>query len=237
VSLRALSIGLLVGAFLLATGASAAPSADPVGGLDWNANAVAFRGQNGLLVTYKCPAGGTVVAPYGTGTYTDDSRVCSAAVHAGLITPVKGGTVKIKIVPGKPNYLGSTKNGITSSSYGAWAGAFVFYVPPKPTGPVLDGGTGWKATANAWAAKVGSRYRYSCPPNGKLAPVKGTKTYTVDSSVCSAAVHAGEISVTQGGNVIILIQAGKSSYAGTFKNGVTSQASGPAKASFVFTKA
>jgi hypothetical protein len=49
-------------------------------------------------------------------------------------------------------------------------------------------------------------------------------------------VHAGQISATQGGNVVISIQAGRSSYPGTFKNGVASQASGPSKSSFTFTK-
>jgi hypothetical protein len=50
-------------------------------------------------------------------------------------------------------------------------------------------------------------------------------------------VHAGQISVTQGGNVVILMQAGRSSYSGTVKNGVTSQAAGASKGSFSFTKA
>ena len=62
-------------------------------------------------------------------------------------------------------------------------------------------------------------------------------SFTDDSSVCTAAVHAGEISLTQGGNVIILIGAAKSAYAGTVKNGITSQAAAGSPASFTFTKA
>jgi hypothetical protein len=171
--------------------------------------------------------------------YTDDSKVCSAAVHKGLITLAAGGTVTIKILPGRATYLGSTRNGITSSSYGSWPGSYSFVVTPKaaaPTGPILDGGRTWSSTATPFQSKTGSRYRYSCPPAGKLGPVVGTKVYATNSSVCSAAVHAGQISVTQGGNVVILIQAGQSSYAGTFKNGVASKAAGPSKGSFVFTK-
>ena len=105
------------------------------------------------------------------------------------------------------------------------------------TGPILDGGRTWAANAAKYATQVGGRYRYACPPNGKPGKVIGTKTYAVASSVCSAAVHVGEISASQGGNVIILIQAGKASYAGTVKNGVTSQAGATAPASFVFVKA
>ncbi len=229
--------GAVLAALAVAAGAGAQTAAAPVGGLDWNASATTFRGQNGVQVVFKCPAGGTLGSVYGTGTYTDDSRVCSAAVHAGLITLAAGGTVTVKIAPGKSAYTASTKNGVTSNAYGAWTGSYTFVVAPKVTGPILDGGRTWAATAATFATKVGGRYRYSCPTNGKLGPVKGTKTYAAESSVCSAAVHAGEISATQGGNVIILIQAPKASYAGTVKNGVTSQAAGASKGSFVFTKA
>ena len=238
-STRICSLGCgVVVALFLAAGASAGPSADPVGGLNWDANATAFRGQNGLKVVFRCPAGGTLGTVYGTGVYTDDSRVCSAAVHAGLITLAAGGKVTIKILPGRTAYTASTRNGVTSNAYGAWTGSYSFFVAPSvPTGPVLDGGRTWKATAVPFQGKIGSRYRYSCPPNGKLGPVRGTKVYAASSSVCSAAVHAGQISVTQGGNVVIKMQAGRPSYAGTVKNGVTSQAAGPSKASFMFTKA
>lgn len=236
---RACSVGCtVVVALFFAAGASAGPSADPVGGLDWNANATAFRGQNGLKVVYRCPARGTIGTVYGTGVYTDDSRVCSAAVHAGLITLASGGKVTIKILPGRASYLGSARHDVTSNSYGAWTGSYSFVVASSaPTGPILDGGRTWKATAAAFQGKIGSRYRYSCPPAGKLGPVRGTKVYAASSSVCSAAVHAGKISVTQGGNVVILMQAGRSSYSGTVKNGVTSQAAGQSKGSFIFTKA
>jgi hypothetical protein len=117
----------------------------------------------------------------------------------------------------------------------AWSGSFSFVVTPKASaGPILDGGRTWTATAAA--GNTGSRYRYSCPPKGKLGRVVGSTVYASGSSVCSAAVHAGQISATQGGNVVILMQAGRSSYPGTVKNGVTSKASGPSKGSFSFTK-
>ena len=229
---------LVVVALSVAAQASASPSAVPVGGLSWDSNATAFRGQNGTNVAYSCPAGGTIGSVYGTGVYTDDSSVCSAAVHAGRITPASGGKVTIKILPGRASYLGSTSRGVTSNSYDAWGGSYSFVVAPSaPTGPILDGGRTWSATAVAFQGKTGSRYRYSCPPAGRLGPVRGTTVYAANSSVCSAAVHAGVISVTQGGNVVIRMQAGRSSYAGTVKNGVTSQASAASPGSFSFTKA
>lgn len=235
---RAIGVGCaVVVALFFAAGSSARPYANPVGGLDWNANATAFRGKNGLQVDFRCPARGTIGSVYGTGVYTDDSRVCSAAVHAGLITLATGGKVTIKILPGRASYLGSTRHGVTSSSYGAWSGSYSFVRAPSATGPILNGGRTWKATAAAFQGKIGSRYRYSCPAGGKLGPVRGTKVYAASSSVCSAAVHAGKISLKQGGSVVILMQAGRSSYAGTVKNGVTSLAAGASKGSFIFTKA
>ena len=63
---------------------------------------------------------------WGTDTYTDDSSVCIAAVHAGLITEDEGGRVVIEIAPGEESYTGSEANGITSTDYGSWSGSFTF---------------------------------------------------------------------------------------------------------------
>ena len=233
-SKRACVVGCaVVAALFLVVEAMAAPSGAPVGGTTWSANATAFRGKNGTMVIYHCPAKGTLGSVWGTSVYTDDSNVCSAAVQSGLIKLTTGGTVTIKILPGRSSYVGSTHNGVGSNAYGAWTGSYSFYIAPK--GPIMDGGRTWAATAAAFQGKDNTRYRYSCPPAGKLGPVIGSSVYSANSSVCSAAVHAGQISVTQGGNVVILMQAGRSSYPGTFKNGVTSRAAGPSQGSFTFT--
>ena len=147
---RACSVGFAVVAAVCFAAAASAGAAVPIGGLNWDANATAFVGKNGLLVAYKCPPNGTLGTIYGTGVYTDDSKVCSAAVHAGLITLATGGTVTIKILPGRPSYLASTRHGVTSNAYGSWSASYSFVVTPKaPTGPILDGGRTWSATAAA----------------------------------------------------------------------------------------
>ena len=86
-------------------------------------NLTAYRGQNNTQVSCSC---GPVVpsAVWGTGIYTDDSSVCTAAAHAGTI-PMSGGSVIAIILPGQASYQGSTKNGITSFAYGQWYGSFV----------------------------------------------------------------------------------------------------------------
>src|SRR5689334_8891904 len=82
-------------------------------GVDWGANATSFRGHNGARYEYVCPAGGHAGSLWGTDTYTDDSSVCTAAVHTGAMTTDGGGIVTIEIRPGLATYTGSTRNGVT----------------------------------------------------------------------------------------------------------------------------
>jgi hypothetical protein len=63
---------------------------------------------------------------WGTDVYTDDSSVCTAAVHVGKITIDAGGPVEIEIRPGQDSYQGSQRNGITTLGYPRWDGSFVF---------------------------------------------------------------------------------------------------------------
>ena len=72
------------------------------------------------------PADGTLGAVWGTDVYTDDSSVCTAAVHLGLINELDGGLVVIQISGGLEAYEGTTANGVTSGSYAAWSGSFTF---------------------------------------------------------------------------------------------------------------
>ena len=94
--------------------------------IGWGDNAGEHRGHNGERFSYSCPAGGTAGSLWGTGTYTDDSSICTAAVHAGLISLASGGTVTIEIRAGQQSYQGSNQNGVTSASYAAWSGSFGF---------------------------------------------------------------------------------------------------------------
>ncbi len=95
--------------------------------ITWGTNAVGFRGKNGERFTFSCPANGSIGgSAWGTDSYTDDSSICTAAVHAGLISFVSGGVVTIEIRPGLSSYLGTPRNGITTGSWGGWGGTFVF---------------------------------------------------------------------------------------------------------------
>ncbi|MGZ8474813.1 MAG: LCCL domain-containing protein [Candidatus Limnocylindria bacterium] len=81
--------------------------------------------MNGQEVDYVCPPGGTPGSSWGTDVYTDDSSVCTAAVHAGAITVEEGGIVTIEIRPGQDAYEASERNGIASRAWGLWGGSFV----------------------------------------------------------------------------------------------------------------
>ena len=93
----------------------------------WNLNAAQYRGQLEKRIAFDCPADGEPGQEvWGTGTYTDDSSVCKAAVHAGLITFEDGGRVVVEIAEGQESYEGSEANGVTSLDYGEWGGSFTF---------------------------------------------------------------------------------------------------------------
>ncbi len=96
--------------------------------VEWDLNAAQYRGEDGKRIAFLCPPDGELGSVWGTDTYTDDSSVCSAAVHAGLINPVGGGRVVIEIAPGEEAYEGSEASGVTSQDYGPWGGSFTFPV-------------------------------------------------------------------------------------------------------------
>jgi hypothetical protein len=236
----ALGAALLAGASSAAApAAGAAPerAAQAPGGSGWTAKAQAFRGQNGSRFLFTCPKYGTPSAVWGTDVYTDDSSVCTAAVHTGRITFAGGGTVTIEIRPGQSSYTGSTRNRVTTSSYPSWGGSFVVVAATAANPGVGAGGTGWTATATSFRLYVGARFAYSCPANGTPGVVWGTNVYTDDSSVCTAAVHAGKITLARGGNVTIEMRDGQSSYTASTRNGITTRSYPAWPASFVIVGA
>jgi hypothetical protein len=109
--------------------ATAAPSGRPAAelcGSDWTTSAAICAGDIGDQFLFQCPPGGRDSGIYGTDTYTEDSFVCVAAVHAGLIGIAAGGAVTIQLTPGLGAYVASTRNGVESYAWGSWSTSFVF---------------------------------------------------------------------------------------------------------------
>ncbi|MGL4324385.1 MAG: LCCL domain-containing protein [Beijerinckiaceae bacterium] len=61
---------------------------------------------------------------WGTDTYTRDSHMGAAAVHAGLLKVGKTAVLRLTVVPPLENYPGTTRNGITTSDYSAFPHAW-----------------------------------------------------------------------------------------------------------------
>ena len=190
----------------------------------WEATATSLNGKEGETMTLACSPAGEPHTVWGSDIYTSDSSICTAAVHSGLITLQQGGTVTIELRPGRSVYGTSERNGVTSSEYGRWDQSFVFKTAntdavvraAEDATPVL-----WSTSAGMVPFEVGKTVKFGCPPAGKEGRVWGTDMYTLDSSICTAAVHAGKIKLETGGPVTIELRPGESSYKGSSRNGIT----------------
>lgn len=101
---------------------ASAPAIDP-----WRVNASELRAAVGEEFTYDCPPADeeSIDRLWGTEVYTDDSSICTAAVHVGAITLDEGGEVTIEITAGEDSYEGTEQNGVESLDYGPWGGSFI----------------------------------------------------------------------------------------------------------------
>lgn len=107
----------------LRTGTAPAPTANAAIA---NANMMAYQGQVGVEVQLQV-TGGLGGAVWGTDVYTLDSSVAAAAVHAGVAQPGQTVTVKVRILPSPPAYVGSSRNGVTSTPFNVFPqGSFTF---------------------------------------------------------------------------------------------------------------
>jgi hypothetical protein len=196
----------------------------------WGETAASMRGEDGRTADFDCPPDGTAGRVWGTNTYTDDSSVCTAAVQAGLITFDEGGTVTIEIAAGRDEYFGSTHNDVESQPYGAWSGSFVF--PDAEQLDVVEE-IAWDRPANFYNGAEGT-FTVTCMADGSQDSVWGTGPFTADSSICTAALFAGEITADEGGEVTFEFSEGLESYDAGEANDVTTRSYGSYSSSFDF---
>ncbi|MGF1515651.1 MAG: LCCL domain-containing protein [Elainellaceae cyanobacterium] len=206
----------------LALPASAIPSIPTV---TWSDTAVPYEDRVGEDVTLFCPPAGTPAPTWGSDRYSSTSSVCTAAVHAGLITLEEGGAIAIRITPGEAA-TGSDRNEISTASRGATAASFTFTNPRDFVADVLPTAFGdlplhpitWSTTASPSWRQTSTLEAYHCPAGG-VEPVWGSGAYSQDSSLCTAAVHAGQITL-QGGPIVVQRLPGQGYYSGSVANGV-----------------
>ena len=198
----------------------------------WQANAAHLRDNLDQDSAFECPAGGQLETVWGSGVYSDESSVCSAAVHAGIISTERGGTVTIRTRPGQTAYAGSERNGVTTQESGIGQRSFVFLSSAMPTNEPID----WEYGVSDLRGRLDQSFTFTCMPNGSIHNVWGSDLYTDDSSVCSAAVHAGLINTREGGPVSIRMISGQGAYTSTSRNGVSTIGYGNWHGSFIFLR-
>ncbi|CAI9583952.1 unnamed protein product [Staurois parvus] len=134
---------------------------------------------------------------WGTDVYTDDSSICRAAIHVGILDN-NVGLVTVEKKPGLSSYTGSTRNGVTTTSYGSWSGSFVLHGSSEPPIPKPTEVPTQKPPVQGTCSTTAKDLQDSialvqcpsdCMVNGRNA--WGTDVYTDDSSICKAAIHVG----------------------------------------------
>lgn len=195
-------------AFAAAALVATAPAiAQPSLGITATQNGAGFREQVGMTLTFVCPAtDGAKATIYGTDIYTDDSMICAAAIHAGVLKARRAGVVSIVMDKGAKEFRGSERNGVASRSYGAWGYSYSFVREPA------SGTIAWRTIWDPWnqiPRDFTEPVLVTCPEGGETkSPVWGTDIYQKDSSICVAAVHAGVISPSSGGVVAVSLVPG-----------------------------
>jgi hypothetical protein len=163
--------------------------------------------------------GGSV---WGTDVYTTDSDLGMTAVHAGILKPGQKGIVKVTILGKRDHFEGSTRHGITSAAWDSWPVSFqverISRFGIRLTARVLPD----PGNLSAYRSGMG-RPLYFEVTGSDSGTVYGTGTYTDDSPLATAAVHAGILAVGKKGVVKVTMLPGQSSYKGSTKNGVVSQ--------------
>jgi hypothetical protein len=109
--------------------------------IDCDVTGAQIEGEVNTYLNVECPANCTRGSLWGTTIYTDDSAICTGAIHAGLI-PASGGQLAVVIAEGQDSYEGTTANGITSSNWGSWTRSILLTPPIGEDGPVNQGNTG-----------------------------------------------------------------------------------------------
>ncbi len=170
-----------------------------------------------------CAAGPHAGSVWGSGPYTGDSDVCTAAVHAGVIGP-EGGQVIVMGAAAPEGYTGTTANGVTTSDWGSYDPAFSFYGASEHAG-----------LAECRTIGENEELTCTCPAGRTAGAVWGSGPYTADSDICTAAVHAGVLG-PEGGEVTVRREAGQASYEGGSANGVTTSSWGSFGASIAFAR-
>ena len=131
-------------------------------------------------ITITGTTGGAI---WGTDIYTSDTYIPCAAVHAGFIANGETKEVYIKVVQGLSEYIGSTRNGVSTSGYGGWGLSYQFVSAPMSyKATISPGGVEWSYTnPNASWLNGNSRLLIDMRQVGSVDPTKISKVKILDA--------------------------------------------------------
>jgi hypothetical protein len=196
-----------------------------------------YRGRNNESLTFDITGDAKAGTVWGGdfNIYTDDSNLATAVVHAGLVKDGEHARVKVTILPGRDQYPAIKRNEIESHPWGSWDGS---YRIEAATTNKLD-----RLTRPRTLRTYGSPPGMTAPSPGmpELSQYRGKgnttmmvevtgstdgvvwgeDVYTDDSSIATAAVHAGVLKAGEKGLIAVTTLPGQKSYKGSEKNGVT----------------
>lgn len=107
--------------------ATAAPAALDLGDCPDNADDLG----PGKTYSCSCPALADAAPIYGSDVYAQDSALCTAAVHAGVLKQDAAGSILFQVVASPPVFKGTTRNGVKSEVWPKPAAAAFQFVPAK----------------------------------------------------------------------------------------------------------
>jgi hypothetical protein len=169
---------------------------------------------------------------WGVDIYTDDSNICRASRHAGVIPP-GGGTVRVTPRGAQQSFAAGDRNGIASANYGAYEHSFSVAASDAKSDVDLNQ---CPATFEGYRSRSTALTCTCTAAMMAQGTIWGTDIYTDDSAICRAAAHAGAIRGT-GGSVTLRAAPGRQSYPASTRNGVESQQFGQWEGSFAFDNA
>ncbi|CAK8678883.1 unnamed protein product [Clavelina lepadiformis] len=196
--------------------------------VSWEVEADQFHADSFSVV---CPPmmNSTFEQVYGTGIYSDDSKVCAAALHDGRIG-INGGQITVRKSPGLWSYVGSRSNGFTSQSRDSpWDTSFVFQ------NTFYHMATTFTITCDTKGYMIENQeFGVVCPSGcaDKNPVIYGDHIYADNSPLCAAGIHAGKIT-NDGGRLNIKHMEGEKHYKGGTFNGITSFEYGESDISFM----
>jgi hypothetical protein len=178
----------------------------------------------GSCIQFFCPLGEVITVTvtgvvdtllWGTSSYTIDSNIGAAAVHAGLLPIGEVGTLSIRCIGTLNTFTGSLQNGVQSQLYESPFAAFQF--TEDNSRPVVC----YHPFCISGACGVTGSTKTLAVTGTTSGTVYGTDVYSDDSAIGAAAVHAGVLANGVTGVVKVRCVGSRTSLAGSARNGVT----------------